>query len=139
MIKKNNFTLEQLDTYAKTITTKQVGMLYENRLKKKYESVKALNESSMIPSRDDYFVVFVPKSAFAEHGDNNVQLTYAVQANKTNLRHTIQPQLGVYFYTDIPAQYEDCIRTLCRLGYADAIKDSVEDDYKYICDEKNND
>lgn len=71
--KKNNLTLEQLDAYAKTLSSKQVNMLYENRMKTKYTEVKALNEAeSMIPSRDEYFVVFVPKVAFIENGDNNI-------------------------------------------------------------------
>ena len=134
MTRTNNLTLEHLDRYAKSITTKQVNMLYENRLKRQYTTVKALNES-MIPSSDEYFVVFVPKKAFAAIGDNNIQLTYAVQADKPNLHHVIRPQEGVYFYTEIPADYEYCIRRLCEMGYTDFIYDSVDDDYKYIIDE----
>ena len=134
--KKNNLTLEQLDAYAKTLTSKQVNMLYENRMKTKYTEVKALNEAeSMIPSRDEYFVVFVPKVAFIENGDNNIQLTYAVCANKDNIKHVILPQTGVYFYTGIPADYEYAIRKLVEMGYGEYIKDSVEPDYLYIIDE----
>ena len=61
-------------------------------MKTKYTEVKALNEAeSMIPSRDEYFVVFVPKIAFIENGANNVQLTYDVCANQDNIKHVIIP------------------------------------------------
>ena len=137
MIKNNNnLTLEQLDAYARTITSKQANMLYENRMKKKYSSVGALNEAeSMVPSRDDYFVVFVPQIAFAELGDNNIQLTFAVCAGKDDVRHVIKNKEGVYFYTDIPADYEYIIKKLVEFGYGEYIKDTVEPDYLYLVED----
>ncbi len=134
--KKNNFTLEQLDAYARTLSSKQVNMLYENRLSKKYVTVKALNENeSMIPDPDEYFRVFVPQKALAQMGHNNIQLTYKVCENESGLKHTIIPGSGIWFYTQIPAFYEHAIQKLVNFGYADFIRDTVEPDYQYILDE----
>lgn len=41
---KNNIKIEQLDAYAKRLSSKQMNMLYESKMHKKYS--KPLNENS---------------------------------------------------------------------------------------------
>ena len=133
MEQKRNFTLEQLDAYARSLTTKQTNMLYENRLHKAY---KPLNEA-FEPDADEYYTIFLNNQALRENGSNAAKVVMQVVPNKDYIKYKAT-NYGVYFYVTIKQDYEELLQILAGLGYADAICSQVEPEFQY-CLETTND
>ena len=117
MEKKRNFTLEQLDAYARSLTTKQTNMLYENRLHKDY---KPLNEA-FEPDADEYYTIFLNNLTLKEHDSNAAKVVMQVVPNRDFIKYKAT-HYGVYFYVVIKQDYEELLKILANLGYADAIR-----------------
>lgn len=126
------FKLEILDRYAKSLTTRQTVMLYENRMHKKY---KPLNEA-FEPDAEDYFRVFVSNAALEENGSNRTNIVMLVAAGRDYIKYKAT-NYGVWFYVTIPDDYIDLLEILRNAGYADAIRDTVDEKYRYVLDETN--
>jgi hypothetical protein len=133
MEQKRNFTLEQLDAYARSLTTKQTNMLYENRLHKTY---KPLNEA-FEPDADEYYTIFLNNQTLRENGSNAAKVVMQVVPNKDYIKYKAT-NYGVYFYVTIKQDYEELLQILAGLGYADAIRSQVEPEFQY-CLEPTND
>lgn len=134
MIKNNNLTLEMLDAYAKTLTSKQTNMLYENRMKKPYVK-HSLNEA-FEPDADTYFTVIVPREAVDELGDTPVQLIVAIVQNRDYIKYKMD-KYSLYFYTEFPQDYKKVLEILVSRGYSDAIRDNIDQDFADILEPKN--
>ena len=105
MEQKRNFTLEQLDAYARSLTTKQTNMLYENRLHKTY---KPLNEA-FEPDADEYYTIFLNNQALRENGSNAAKVVMQVVPNKDYIKYKAT-NYGVYFYVTIKQDYEELLQ-----------------------------
>jgi len=132
MEKKRNFTLEQLDAYARSLTTKQTNMLYENRLHKAY---KPLNEA-FEPDADEYYTIFLNNLTLKEHDSNAAKVVMQVVPNRDFIKYKAT-HYGVYFYVVIKQDYEELLKILANLGYADAIRRQVEPAFEYCLDTTN--
>jgi len=106
-----------LDAYAKTLTSKQTNMLYENRMKKPYVK-HSLNEA-FEPDADTYFTVIVPREAVDELGDTPVQLIVAIVQNRDYIKYKMDKY------------------SLVSRGYSDAIRDNIDQDFADILEPKN--
>ena len=116
-----------LDRYAKSLTTRQTNMLYENRMHKKY---KPLNEA-FEPDADEYFSVFVPNASLEKHDTNRAKIVLQIAAGKDYIKYKAT-NYGVWFYVTIPDDYIELLGILKDEGYADDIMDSVDENYRYI-------
>lgn len=132
MEKKRNFTLEQLDAYARSLTTKQTNMLYENRLHKAY---KPLNEA-FEPDADEYYTIFLNNLTLKEHDSNAAKVVMQVVPNRDFIKYKAT-HYGVYFYVVIKQDYEELLKILANLGYTDAIRGQVEPAFEYCLDTTN--
>ena len=121
------FNLATLDKYAKSLTTRQTNMLYENRMHKKY---KPLNEA-FEPDADEYFSVFVSNDALNKHDSNRAKIVLQIAAGKDYIKYKAT-NYGVWFYVTIPDDYIELLGILKDAGYADDIMDSVDEKYRYI-------
>ena len=121
------FNLATLDKYAKSLTTRQTNMLYENRMHKKY---KPLNEA-FEPDADEYFSVFVSNDALDKHDSNRAKIVLQIAAGKDYIKYKAT-NYGVWFYVTIPDDYIELLGILKDAGYADDIMDSVDEKYRYI-------
>lgn len=121
------FNLATLDKYAKSLTTRQTNMLYENRMHKKY---KPLNEA-FEPDADEYFSVFVSNDALDKHDSNRANIVLQIAAGKDYIKYKAT-NYGVWFYVTIPDDYIELLGILKDAGYADDIMDSVDEKYRYI-------
>ena len=121
------FNLATLDKYAKSLTTRQTNMLYENRMHKKY---KPLNEA-FEPDADEYFSVFVSNDALGKHDSNRAKIVLQIAAGKDYIKYKAT-NYGVWFYVTIPDDYIELLGILKDAGYADDIMDSVDEKYRYI-------
>ena len=121
------FNLATLDKYARSLTSRQTNMLYENRMHKKY---KPLNEA-FEPDADEYFSVFVSNDALDKHDSNRAQIVLQIAAGKDYIKYKAT-NYGVWFYVTIPDDYIELLGILKDAGYADDIMDSVDENYRYI-------
>ena len=121
------FNLATLDKYAKSLTTRQTNMLYENRMHKKY---KPLNEA-FEPDADEYFSVFVSNDALDKHDSNRANIVLQIAAGKDYIKYKAT-NYGVWFYVTIPDDYIELLSILKDAGYTDDIMDSVDEKYRYI-------
>ena len=126
------FNLATLDKYAKSLTTRQTNMLYENRMHKKY---KPLNEA-FEPDADEYFSVFVSNDALDKHDSNRANIVLQIAAGKDYIKYKAT-NYGVWFYVTIPDDYIELLGILKDAGYADDIMDSVDEKYRYILVDEN--
>ena len=133
MKQKRNFTLEQLDAYARSLTTNQTKMLYENRLHKSY---KPLNEA-FEPDADEYYTIFLNNLTLKEHESNAAKVVMQVVPSNDYIKYKAT-HYGIYFYVTIKQDYEELLKILADLGYADAIRSQVEPAFQY-CLEPSND
>lgn len=132
-MKKNNFNMAVLDAYTKSLSSKQTEMLYENRMHKKFVPAKKLNEA-FEPDTDKYFTTIVPMDAIKANGDDVVKLVWKIISGRDDFKYKVVTGKGVYFYTVMPADYETLIKELVVMGYADAIKDGIDPDFKPVFD-----
>ena len=121
MEQKRKFTLEHLDAYARSLTTRQTNMLYENRLHKSY---KPLNEA-FEPDADEYYTIFLSNKTLEDHGSNRAKIVTDVVPGRDFIKYKAT-NYGIYFYVVIRQDFEDLVRILSELGYADNIADQVE-------------
>ena len=121
------FNLATLDKYARSLTSRQTNMLYENRMHKKY---KPLNEA-FEPDADEYFSVFVSNDALDKHDSNRANIVLQIAAGKDYIKYKAT-NYGVWFYVTIPDDYIELLGILKDAGYADDIMDSVDEKYRYI-------
>ena len=121
MEQKRKFTLEHLDAYARSLTTRQTNMLYENRLHKSY---KPLNEA-FEPDADEYYTIFLSNKTLEYHGSNRAKIVTDVIPGRDFIKYKAT-NYGIYFYVVIRQDFEDLVRILSELGYADNIADQVE-------------
>jgi hypothetical protein len=121
MEQKRKFTLEHLDAYARSLTTHQTNMLYENRLHKSY---KPLNEA-FEPDADEYYTIFLSNKMLEDHGSNRAKIVTDVVPGRDFIKYKAT-NYGIYFYVVIRQDFEDLVRILSELGYADNIADQVE-------------
>ena len=98
---KNNISLSTLDEFAKRISSKQVNMLYENRMHKKY-SKKVFESSSDIFA--DNFCLYVTKTAY-EPVFLQAELISDVADNVSDCNYKVT-ETGIYFYTELPDAYD---------------------------------
>ena len=121
MEQKRKFTLEHLDAYARSLTTRQTNMLYENRLHKTY---KPLNEA-FEPDADEYYTIFLDNKTLGEHDSNRVKIVTQVVPGHDFIKYKAT-NYGTYFYVVIRQDFEDLVRILGELGYAEDIADQVD-------------
>ena len=125
MEQKRKFTLEHLDAYARSLTTRQTNMLYENRLHKAY---KPLNEA-FEPDADEYYTIFLNNMTLKSHDSNSAKIVMQVVPNRDFIKYKAT-HYGVYFYVVIKQDYEDLLRILAELGYAEDIRGQVEPQFQ---------
>lgn len=109
---KNNFPLHILDRYAKTITTRQKDMLYENRNGGKKHK-KMLCEADVI-DEEDYYKIFV-----SDYNLQTVNMTKTQLIDKFSgtegydgeVKYRVSPT-GVYLYTESSVDYEKLLGRL---------------------------
>lgn len=108
---KNNLGLTTLDAYAKRISTKQVNMLYENRMHKKYKKMVFEGSNNIF---EDNFAVYVTIDA-ANGKPAELIKNVKTECNSVDLNYR-QTETGIYFYTEMPDVY-DCMKSaLDKLG-----------------------
>lgn len=98
---KNNISLSTLDEFAKRISSKQVNMLYENRMHKKY-SKKVFESSADIFA--DNFCLYVAKTNY-ETKFLQAELIADVAENVSDCNYKVT-ETGIYFYTELPDAYD---------------------------------
>ena len=122
---KRHFSLEALDAYARSLTTNQTNMLYENRLHKAY---KPLNEA-FEPDADEYYTIFLNNATLEAHDSNRAKIVMQVMPDRDYIKWKAT-NYGVYFYVVIPSDYKELLQILAGLGYADDIRDQVEEKFQ---------
>lgn len=109
IFKMNNkrFGLTELDRYAKRISTKQVGMLYESRMHKKYK--KRLYESLTVEDAEeleDCSNVYVTNDAAINAGYTPAELIAdAVKIDKSVSYR--KDNNGMYLFSILPDVYDE--------------------------------
>lgn len=131
MKNKKKYSLSELDAYAHSISKRQSEMLYENRLGKKYNSSKVVNEA-FEPDSSIYFKVFVPKHAIESINETVVSFVFKIVTDD-NIKYKAVKE-GVWFYSDIPSFYEKIIIKLCKMGLGSEIRAHTEPDYQNLID-----
>ena len=104
---KRNIGLTVLDAYAKRLSSKQVGMLYENRLHKKYQ--KSLFESLTQNDREDIedsFSLSVSIAAANEVGISKTDLIVLLSNIDRDVNYKVT-QNNIYFYTILPDVFKE--------------------------------
>ncbi len=120
-MKKHNIPLNVLDEYAKTITSKQMKMLYENKLNKKYR--KSLYEN-MKYQNDNSYNVYLDLYTLNE-ANMTIDTAIARYVNKYNLQYN-KTLDGVYFYSNLEDNYIGLLENLVNDNFnPEALKNSV--------------
>lgn len=118
----HNIPLNILDEYTKSLSSKQVKMLYESKCNKKYkkplyEEFKYQNDKSFCIYLNEYTLDeahFTTDKALARYTNK-----YNLQFNKVND--------GIYFYTPLEENYMGLIKDLANDGFdLETLKEIVE-------------
>ena len=109
---KHNIPLNILDEYAKTISSKQVKMLYESKCNKKFK--KALYEN-MKYQNDNSFSIYLNDFTLDEaHSSVDKALVRYVRKHKLQYNKVSD---GVYFYTPLEENYISLLENLVQDGF----------------------
>ena len=121
---KHNIPLNILDEYAKTISSKQANMLYENKCQKKYK--KRLYEDKAYQDDSNYHLYL---SAYTlDEANSSVEKALIRYVSKHNLQYNVVDD-GVYLYTALPENYISLLEHLVKDGFnANALKHVVDND-----------
>ena len=125
-----NIPLNILDTYAKTISTKQANMLYENKCNKKYK--KPLYEHLKYQNDNSYKIYL--NSFTLDEANLNVDKALARYVNKHQLQYNVVDD-GVYLYTPMAENYMSLLEHLVNDGFdVNVLKNIVDTDsaVKYL-------
>lgn len=119
---KHNIPLNILDEYAKTISSKQVKMLYESKCNKKFK--KALYEN-MKYQNDNSFSIYLNDFTLDEaHSSVDKALVRYVRKHKLQYNKVSD---GVYFYTPLEKNYISLLENLVQDGFdIDLLKENVD-------------
>lgn len=120
---ERKFSLEVLDEYAKTLTKKQVNMLYESKCKKSYE--KPLYENLKYQGKD-FYNIYLDNYVMNE-SNLNKRIVLSRYVNKYELQYNVVNE-GVYLYTNNFDNYKSLIERLVSDGVS---KSSLQDVVKY--------
>lgn len=96
----NKFSLQTLDEYAKTLSSKQVNMLYESKCGKSYK--KKLFEH-MKYQGDNYYRLYLDNFVMNENNLNKDKVL-ARYVSQYNLQYNVTNE-GVYLYTPDPMAF----------------------------------
>lgn len=119
----HNIPLHILDEYAKTISQKQVNMLYENKCNKKYK--KALYEDLKYQNDNSYSIYL--NDFTLDEAELSVKKALVRYVNKHKLQYNVVSD-GVYFYTPLEENYIALLEDLVNDGLdVDTLKNIVED------------
>lgn len=119
------FTLEQLDAYAKRLSSNQVGKLYESFTGNKHVSYIA--ETNGI-DENKYYSVYLPLTAFPEDSAETDFLISLKKIDYTDVNYK-QTQTGIYAYTEHCNTYIKILNLIRDLGYS-RYADKVEPGYE---------
>ena len=108
----NNIPLNVLDEYAKTITTKQSNMLYENKLNKKFK--KPLYENLKYQN-DDNFTLYLSSDIINE-ANSTLEKVLVRYVDKHHLQYNIVNK-GVHLYTPMAENYLELLEHLIADGF----------------------
>lgn len=129
---KNIFNIDMLDSYAKTLSRKQAGMLYENRIGKKYS--EALNENANVIDSKKYFTVLVQNVDMKECGINESELVNACKSVSEDINCNYS-SAELTFYTKNAIAYRSMLKEMKNFGLGDILKNRVKEKYvKYLTD-----
>ena len=82
----------------------------------------------------EYYYLLLPKDSYENRQRTNLDVLRQLNVNnESTIKHHVTEK-GIYFYTEIPAYYEDAIRKLVDMGYGEYIKDSVDEEYVFLID-----
>ena len=82
----------------------------------------------------EYYYLLLPKDSYENKQQTNLDVLRQLNVNnESTIKHHVTEK-GIYFYTEIPAYYEDAIRKLVDMGYGEYIKDSVDEEYVFLID-----
>ena len=116
-----NIPLNILDNYAKSLTSKQVKMLYENKCQKKFK--KPLYENLKYQS-DNNYKIYLDTYTLNE-ANSSIDKTLLRYVNKYNLQYNVVNE-GVYLYTALPENYLSLLENLLQDGFnKNSLKNNV--------------
>lgn len=118
----HNIPLSVLDTYARTISSKQSNMLYETKCNKKYK--KKLYEN-MKYQNDDSYSLFLSNYTLDEN-NSSVEQALLKYVNKNGLQYNVISE-GVYFYTPFIDNYLSLLEDLEHDGFDKKILNELAD------------
>ena len=119
-------TLEQLDAYAKRLSSGQVGKLYESFTGTKH--VGYIAETAGI-DENQFYTVYLPLTAFPNDIDESDFLIALKKIKYDDIQYK-QTQTGLYAYTehcDTYIKILELIRDLGYAGYADKVEPGYEE------------
>lgn len=124
---KNNIKLEHLDSYAKRLSTKQMNMLYESKMNKKYKNRLFEDTDFLMESEDDDDEYTVYMSEFVLMM-NDLTAEEALEFAVPGVDAEIDDENGVLFSTVYDKAYIDLLDEL-RI-YAEDIRETVHPDFQ---------
>lgn len=121
-MKRHSIPLNILDEYAKTISSKQVKMLYESKCNKKYKKVLYEN---MKYQNDKSYSIYLNDFTLDE-ANSSVDKALVRYVNKYKLQFN-KVSDGVYLYTPLEENYISLLENLVQDGFdIDLLKENVD-------------
>ena len=108
----HNIPLNVLDEYAKTISSKQVNILYESKCNKKFK--KALYEGMEYQNDNSYSIYL--NAYTLDEAKSSVDKALVRYVNKHKLQYNVVDD-GVYLYTPMAENYMSLLENLVQDGF----------------------
>lgn len=121
-MEKRNFTLEQLDSYARTLTASQAKALYESKYNRPYFKEE----------RDDVvdgfmnYTLYLTNPILEKMGLTRKEAYYAYDVMNENI-NSKNTYAGIKLYTSDRSDYKRLLVQLVKDGYKNIITESIDD------------